>query len=205
MSDFDLDRLGDVWRQEPDQAELLSLQRSGEAVQRRARWRRVIDIFGAIAIAGVVLFLVWQNPKAETVGVGAVAIFILLYGHYRQRRQREAELRSLTGSAEEMIDQAISRTEATIRHHRIGLIGIGPTFLVALLFASLADRGGGIFLFEPIRDTPWFRPIWLGSWLILIGMVVLYVTFAIRRARAELAKLCAMRDAYRAEKEYSRP
>ena len=204
MSDFDLDRLGDVWRLEPNPDELVSLQRSASAVQRRARWRRVFDIVIAIGVAGVILFLVWQNPKQETVAVGAVAILILLYSQYRQRRQREAELKSLTGSAQEMIDQAIARIELTVRHHWTSLFGLGPAFLVAWLFAAAADRGGRIFLFAPFRDTPWFRVIWLGSWVTLIAMIVLYLLFAIRRGRGELARLYTMRDAYRKEEEIDR-
>ena len=39
MSDFDLDRLGDVWRQQPDPAEMERLQRTAAAVSRRARAR----------------------------------------------------------------------------------------------------------------------------------------------------------------------
>jgi hypothetical protein len=201
MTDLDLDRLGDVWRQQPDPAELEAMTLAAESVRRRARWRRVIDIVAAIAVAAIVLFLVFQNPKKETVVVGAGAILLLLYGHYRQRRQREAELRSLTGSAEEMIDQSIARIETTIRHHRTSLLGLGPAFLVALLFSAAADRGGTIFIFEPIRGTAWFRFIWIGSWLALIALIVLYLLFAIRRGREELARLNAMRDAYRREKD----
>ena len=44
MTDFDLDRLGDVWRQQPDPAEMERLQRSAAAVSRRARWAQLVDI-----------------------------------------------------------------------------------------------------------------------------------------------------------------
>lgn len=202
MSDFDLDRLGDVWRQEPDPSELLSLQRSAAAVQRRARWRRLIDIVVAITVAVVVMFLVWQNPKKETFTVGACAMLILLYGHHRQRRLREEEMRSLTGSAKDMIDQSIGRIEATVRYHRLSLFGIGPAFLVALLFSALADRGGAVF--AGLREMPWFRVFWIGTWLATVALVVIYVILAIRKGRAELARLNAMRDAYRKEEEISR-
>lgn len=199
MSDFDLDRLGDVWRQQPDQAEIESLKRAADAVHSRARWRRVIDIVSALVVSGVVLFLALQNPERDTLVVGACAILILLYGHYRQRRLREADLRSLTGSAEEMIDQSIGRIETTIRHHKAALIGIGPTFLVALLFSATADRGGN--LLEPLRDMPWFRVIWIGAWVAVVAMFVIYLLFAIRRARSDLVRLYAMRNAYRQERE----
>ena len=44
MSDFDLDRLGDVWRQQPDPAEMERLQRTAIAVARRARLSAILDI-----------------------------------------------------------------------------------------------------------------------------------------------------------------
>lgn len=199
MSEIDLDRLGDVWRQQPDPGELEALRLAGESVHRRARWRRVVDLAVAISVTAIVLLLVLQNPKKETVVVGACAIFVLYYSQYRQRRLREAELRSLAGSAEDMIDQSISRIETTLRNHRTSLIGIGPAFLVALLFSAAADRGGTIF--ASLSDTPWFRIVWIGSWLGLIASIALYLLFAIRRARTELARLNAMRDAYRREDE----
>ena len=46
MSDFDLDRLGDVWRQQPDPAEMERLQKSAAAVARRARRAQVVDVGG---------------------------------------------------------------------------------------------------------------------------------------------------------------
>ena len=49
MSDFDLDRLGDVWRQQPDPEEVARLQKSAAAVARRARLAQVIDIGAAVA------------------------------------------------------------------------------------------------------------------------------------------------------------
>lgn len=204
MTDLDLDRLGDVWRRQPDPAELEALRRAADSVRRRAGWRRVVDVAAAVVVAGIVLFLVLQNPKPETFAVGACAILLLLYGHNRQRRQREAELRSLTGSAEEMIEQSIGRIETTVRHHRTSLFLLGPAFLTAWLFSAAVDRGGTIFLFSPFRGTPWFRLIWIGSWLALIALIVLYLILAIRRGREALARLNAMREAYREEKEDER-
>src|SRR5262245_53102612 len=101
MIEFDLDRLGDVWRERPDPAELERLQRTADRVRRRARWGQTIDIVSAVVVAIVVLLLVLSNPKIDTLLVGGAAILVLLGSQIRYRRLRQDELRSLTGSAEQ--------------------------------------------------------------------------------------------------------
>ena len=92
MTDFDLDRLGDVWRQQPDPAEMERLQKSAAAVARRAQITQVTDIVAAIAVAAVVIFLVASNPKPGTMVIGSAAILILLFSNIRLRRVRRIEL-----------------------------------------------------------------------------------------------------------------
>ena len=198
MNDLDLEHLGDVWRQPPDRAELASLMRSAEAVRRRARWGQLVDISAAVAVGGVVLFLILLNPARDTLIVGSGAIFILLYSNYRQRRLRQEELRSLTGTAEEMIDQAIERIETAMRYNRFTLIASGPAFLLATLFAATADQQGGVIL-GSLRDTPWLRFDMDGVWVAAIGGSVVFLVAAIRRGRRELGRLRSMREAYRQE------
>ena len=111
--DFDLDRLGDVWRQRPDPKELEALRRSAEAVRRRARWGQIVEVVAAVVVSAVVLLLVLSNPRTDTVVVGTGAILILLVSQIRQRRQRKLELMSLTGTAEQMLDQSIARIQAS--------------------------------------------------------------------------------------------
>ena len=82
MTDFDLERLGDVWRQQPDPAEMERLQRAAAAVGRRARLSQIVDIVAAIGVAAVVIALVLSNPRTETFVMGAAAILILLYSNY---------------------------------------------------------------------------------------------------------------------------
>jgi len=78
MTDLDLDRLGDLWRQRPTAAELESLRRTAAAVQRKARWGLWIDNGAAIVVAAVVLILVLSNPTFDTMLVGGAAIVVLL-------------------------------------------------------------------------------------------------------------------------------
>ena len=104
---------------------------------------------------------------------------------YRQRRLRQEELRSLTGTAEEMLDQSIERIETAIRYNRYTLIASGPAFFVATLFAATADRQGDA-IFGSLRDAPWLRFIWLGAWVATIGGLVVFLVAAIRRGRREI-------------------
>src|SRR5689334_22990125 len=109
MTDFDLDRLGDVWRQQPDPAEMARLQKSAADVAQRARVTQVTDIVVALVVAAVVIFLVASNPKPGTIALGTAAILVLLGSNIRLRRLRQVELQTLAGSTEDMLDQSIQR------------------------------------------------------------------------------------------------
>jgi hypothetical protein len=191
MTDFDLERLGDVWRQQPDPAELERLQRSAAAVGRRARWARLFNIGAAIVVA---------NPQRSSVLMGSAAIFLLLYSNIRSRRIRDIELRGLTGTTENMLDQSIERVGATLKYNLFTLIGLGPAIVIGYLFADSATSSGegGISMLSPeIRFM-------LGAGgVIAIASSVAFLLLAVRRGRRELQRLAAMRDSFREERKSS--
>jgi hypothetical protein len=200
MTDFDLERLGDVWRQQPDPAELERLQRSAAAVGRRARWARLFNIGAAIVVAAIVLFIVFANPQRSSVLMGSAAIFLLLYSNIRSRRIRDIELRGLTGTTENMLDQSIERVGATLKYNLFTLIGLGPAIVIGYLFADSATSSGegGISMLSPeIRFM-------LGAGgVIAIASSVAFLLLAVRRGRRELQRLAAMRDSFREERKSS--
>jgi ABC-type multidrug transport system fused ATPase/permease subunit len=201
MTDLDLDRLGDVWREQPDPAELERLQRTAVAVSRRARLAQIVDIIAGIAVATAVILLVLSNPKIQTFLMGGAAILVLLGANVRQRGLRQVELRSLTGGTEEMLDQSIERIETTLKHNRLSLIAIGPCILVGVLVAAIAD-GPRLGTWIPaFRDASSLRLLWNGLFVAILAAGVVFVLFAIRRGRRELERLRAMRDSYRHERE----
>ena len=203
MTDLDLERLGNVWRQQPDPAELEELKRTAEAVRRRARWAQLVDIVAAIVVSGVVLLLVLSNPTVDTLLVGGGAIAVLLYSQVRSRRFRQKELRSLTGSTEQMLDQSIERIAATLKRARSGLIALGPAMLLGILVAYVAERRSGGALAELISANPGLRPaLQIGAGLAIAAAVIL-VLRSMRRNRRELERLTALREAYRQEQESS--
>ena len=199
MTDLDLERLGDVWRQEPDPRELEELRRTAETVRRRARWLQVLDIVVAIAVAGVVLWLTLMNPAIDTVLVGGGAILFLLISQIRSRRFRQRELRSLTGSAEQMLDQSIDRVRATLKRARALLIAMPPGFLLGMLVAYVSDlRSGG----EVARRIEAYSALGTIFQVVAIAAVIFGVIHFVRtlvRSRRELERLCALREAYREE------
>lgn len=199
MTDLDLERLGDVWRQQPDPEELDRLRRTALAVSRRARLQQVLDLVAAVVVASVVLFLVVSSGRTGTVLMGCAAILVLLVSHVRQRRMRQIELRSLSGTTEDMLDQSIERVETAVRHHRFSLIAIGPVLALALLFAATAEEDGA--LLGAVSGAPLLRAVWFGVALALIAGIPLFLLFAVRRGRRELERLWAMRNSYRAEGE----
>jgi hypothetical protein len=197
MNDFDLDRLGDVWRQQPDPAEMERLQRSAAAVAKRARVKQVTDIVTALVVAAVVIFLVASNPKPGTVVMGSAAILVLLFGHIRLRRVRRIELGHLTGGTEEMIQQSIDRAETTLRHLRVSLIGFPFTVLVGVLVAYGSQ---GRTIAAAVQDWP-LRGLLLPIGILVVAAVMVSASRAVRRGKKELERLEAMREAYRRERE----
>ena len=204
MSDIDLDRLGDVWRQQPDPAELERLRRTAAAVSRRARLAQFVDVGAAIVVGVVVVLLVLSSPKADTIAIGSAAILILLVSNIRLRRLREVELRSLAGTTEAMLDQSIERVESTLRYRRFVLVGAVPAIVIGNMVASSAERSLGS-LVEPLTGIPGFRIAWAAAWLTILAATILFMALSIRRGRRELERLKAMRDAYRQEGESARP
>ena len=205
MSDFDLDRLGDVWRQQPDPAEMERLQRTAAAVARRARFAQFVDAGAALAVSAVVILLVAANPRPNTLAMGGLAIAMLLGSHIRQRKLRQLELKSLTGGTEDMLDQSIARVEATLKRTRYSLFGIGPALLLGWVFMRSVTG-------EPVRGLlpgffaqPWVRFLWNGGILVLLAAGAIYFYLTIRSGRQELDRLTAMRDAFREERESSAP
>jgi hypothetical protein len=201
MSELDLDRLGDVWRQRPDPKELEELKRAAEAVRRRAKWGQVVDAVAAILVSGVVLFLVLSNPSADTLLVGGGAILILLLSQVRSRRLRQQELRSLTGSAEQMLDQSIQRVQATLKRARSGLVMLAPTVLVGIFLAYVVDRRSGAEISERINAQPGLSTIILvAAGLAIVGAFI-QVVRSLRQSRRELERLTVLRNSYHQEQE----
>lgn len=205
MSDFDLDRLGDVWRQQPDPAEMARLQRTAIAIARRARLGAILDICAALAVAAVVIVLVLTNPKVETLVMGSAALFVLLGSNIRLRKLREVQLRELAGTTENMLDQSIARVETTLRHHKFSLYATPAVFLIFWVgFATTAAPRPESML-ASLRAIPWFRATLLGGGFATMVGVPIFLFFSIRRGRRELGRLRAMREAYRQERDSAAP
>jgi hypothetical protein len=202
MSDFDLDRLGDVWRQQPDPEEMQRLQRTAIAVARRARLAAIMDLCAAFAVAAVVIILVITNPKLQTVVMGSAAILVLLGSNIRLRRLRRIELMRLTGTTEDMLDQSIARVETTLRHHKFTLYAMPPVLLGTFIFAaSVAPERRAIL--GAFADIFWFRTLLFAASTTALVAFAIFVIFSLRRCRRELNRLNAMREAYREERDSS--
>ena len=194
--DLDLEHLGDVWRQRPTPAELAHLRQTAEAVRRRARWAQVVDVVAAVLVSGVVLLLITSNPEVDTMIVGGAAILVLLGGEIRSRRLRQEELRSLTGSTEQMLDQSIARMEATLKRTRFQLLGLPPAFLIGLTFAYFADPGRR--LPSHLVSNSWKIALLVAGVAAAVTMF-LYLVRSLRAGRKELGRLLALRQSYREE------
>lgn len=202
MSDIDLDRLGDLWRAQPDPAEMEQLQRTAATAARRARWGQLSDAALALVVSAVVLVLVWSNPTLKTALAGGGAILLMLVSTLHQRKLRKLELMALTGSSEEMLDQSIVRLSATRKRTLLGLIGAIPAIAIGTALGTSLESGGSE-LFARWRSNE--STAFAFTILVIAAGILLYsylLTLS-RRTRAELDRLTALRDAYRRESEDS--
>ena len=204
MTDLDLERLGDLWRQQPDPKELEELRRAAEKVRKRARWAQTVNLLAAVVVAGVVLTLVASSPRTDTVVIGAAAILLLLVSQIRQRRVWQIELRSLSGTTEQMLDQSIARLQTSVRQTRFTLIAMGPGLVAGYLVASSAERSVGTIV-GSLSDEPMFRILWVGGAVAVISVVAVAMLAKIRRQQRELDRLETMREFYRDERASTGP
>ena len=205
MTDLDLERLGDVWRQQPDPAELDRLRVAAEKVRRRARWLQLVDVVAAVFVAGVVLWMVLLNPTVDTMLVGGGAILVLLISQIRSRRFRQQELRSLTGSAEQMLEQSIERVRATLKRARSVFIVVPPGLLLGIVVTYVADHRSGGEVTRRIGLDPAFRIAVLAAAAAMIVGLMIQAFRTIRQSRRELDRLNTLRDSYRQEGEADQP
>jgi hypothetical protein len=199
MNEIDLDRLGDVWRAQPDPAELERLRRAADIIRRRARFAQFTDFGLALAVSGVVLTLMIANPGVKTGVLGGAAILLMLYGSIRQRQFRQHELAILAGNTEDMLDQSIERARATVKRARLGLLGVGPAFLLGIGFSAAIDPGDGVGLIERLTHQPFLSMILATGILVMAVIVSLNLVRVAARARREVERLSKYRDAYRNE------
>jgi len=205
MTDFDLDRLGDVWRRQPDLAEIEELLRSAGKARRRAQISQIVDAVGAVVAIIVVAAFVILNPRPEFLALGGATMFALLVSNIRLRKLRQVELRGLTGGAEDMIEQSIERVEKTISYQRLCLFALMPVLIAGYSAVSLlADHSGGGLLDSVLGSAPAVRVLGVGAGLGAMAGLTFLLAASLRRARRELGKLCAMRNAYREERGIDR-
>ena len=198
--DLDLDRLGDLWRTEPDPQEMQRLKRAATSAARRARWGQVSDYLLAALVSIAIIAIVASNPGLNVGLAGGAAILVMLFGTSYQRRLRQTELKALTGTAEEMLDQSIDRLAATRKRAAFGLLVAIPSVLIGLGFGAVIDNDGSE-LIARWRENPEALRLFEA---IMVGVLVMFLVqmfVSVRRSRAELARLRALREAYRQESE----
>ncbi|MDQ8755233.1 hypothetical protein RCO27_03225 [Sphingosinicella sp. LHD-64] len=199
MTDFDLERLGDMWRQDPDPAEIEKLRRTADRVARHARRAQFADAAFAILVSIVVLILAISNPRPATLLIGGAAIALMLGSSIRQRKLRALELKSLTGTAEQMLDQSIARAHATLKRVRTGLLGGLPGVILGLAFGAALESGSVDGILADIGERlagPHSVAVHL---VIIVAALYIYLFVMMRRSRRELKSLTVLRDAYRRE------
>lgn len=203
MTDFDLDKLGELWRKEPDADEMRALQRSAERVMHRAKLAQIMDTVLTGLAAGIVLMLVAYNPSVRTAVVGMAAILIMLWTQIHRRRLRQWELQSLASDPQTMIERSILRLQATLKRTFLGLLFIGPATILGVFFAFTVEQAGQQQSLWLREAEPEVRKAVIAAGIGMLGGVVVHAIRTLIRGRRELARLVNLRDAYRAEQQDS--
>lgn len=199
MTDLDLEKLGEQWRQQPDPAELEELRRTALAVSRRARRAQIVELAMSVIVAGLVILLVLSNPKADTMLVGGGAILLFLVNHRRQRRLRQVELQGLAGGTEDMLDQSIARVDASLRRGRFSLAAIGPGILLGIGVSHIVRINRDQEVLSQVISEPWLWTLIYALAVLSLAVMAFHLWRAIRRDRHELDRLQLLRQAYRKE------
>lgn len=200
MNELDLDRLGDLWRAQPDPKEMERLQRAAATAARRGRWGQLSDYLLTSLVSAGIIAVVASNPSLNTGLVGGGAILIMLISTIYQRRLRQTELKALTGSSEEMLDQSIERLTATRKRVAFGLLLAIPGVLIGLGFGAVVENDAGE-LFDRWRENREALKLFEAVVVGILVMFLVHLVVAARRSRTELARLKALREAYRREDE----
>ena len=129
--------------------------------------------------------------------VGGAAILVLLLSQARTRRLRAEELRSLTGSTQEMLEQSIARAEATLKRSRFQLLAIAPSFALGLFLAATADRDSGNFAASLFLEPGLPLAIAIAAVLVL-ALLAISLARSMRSTRNELERFIAHRDSFNA-------
>ena len=201
MTDLDLERLGDLWREEPDPKAIAELLRAAGAARRRALAGLLFDYALAALLLAACVTIIAVNPKLEVIAVGVLAIVLLVTSQVRQLQSRRLELKGLTGDTEKMLDQSIAQVEARVKQARSGLILFVPAFLVGLAFAAVSeDSRTSAFIF-PALGHPLPHVMLMLLAVIVGGTLMVHLALTIRRGRREHARLLELRHSYGQEHE----
>lgn len=205
MTDFDLDRLGEMWRKAPDPAEMEKLRQTAEAVGRRARRAQRTEAALALVVSAAMLALALANPKLSTLLIAAAAIALMLGSSLRQRKLRALETKELTGTAEQMLDQAIARVRATLKRVRAGLFVAVPGVIIGVAFGTALRNGPDGNIVGRIIDRLSGDPMAAAQLAAVLLALHVYVFVVMRRSRQELKRLTTLLKAYRHEAETTSP
>lgn len=200
MSDIDLDRLGDLWRAEPDAEELRALRRAA----RKARIRGRVAAAFELALAGVMIValigVVLINPQPRTGLAASAVILLLLYSQTRQRRFRQIELKSLTGDTATIIDQSVERVEAKLKRTRLGLLMTGPAVVFGFLLAFALDVDGSGEMLRGMWGDGRTRTAASAVAIMVVLIAIAQTVTGFRQSKRELRRLRELQSSYRRER-----
>ena len=154
-------------------------------------------------MAAIIIVLLVSNPRLETSLLGGATLLYMLYGTIRQRRLREIELRTLSGSTERMLDLMVARLEATVKRARLNLWSAVPGIAVGIGFGWALDRGTGSPLLTRFAASPLTAFIIAGTISVLAVLSVVHFTQALRRAKRELREITHIREDFQFETDRS--
>lgn len=198
MAERDLHDIARLWLDEPTPQEQVEFRDLAGQAMRRARFLQYAELAWALLLMLAATIATLLSPAPATVAIGALCVAALGGSAWKRHRLADAALLVTSGDRGDFVELEARRVRARLRHSSLGLWLFLPGFLGGALFAHRVIKGGGLDSFLlAVRGGAGSVPGVLlllfagGYWLVLLR--------GNRRIRRQLARLEALRHAYRAE------
>lgn len=196
MNEPDFTAFAALWQQEPAEEEVRIFRKMARRASRRARLLRQAESLAGAVIAGGAAVAFVAAPGLLTGAFAFLLAMVALWTAWQRHLFDEASAQLSRKGREALLESSERSARAALRKSTIGVATALPGGLMAVILADLVSKG--------LPGSPGDLFLRLGTKPILVSLAIMsLVTLgALRnnlRLRRELARIEALRVAYREE------
>lgn len=198
MNEPDFGAFAALWQQEPAEEEVRVFRKLARRTSRQALLLRYAETWFGMVLAAGTLAVFLYAPGLLTGLLAGLLVLATLWSAWQRHRLDHTAAQLSRADRLDLLQSAERSARAALRRSTIGMFGAAPGGLGTLALLSLVDHRGDPTIW--VADLPHV----LGSQQIIVSvLIVAAVTFGAwrrnRRLRRELARIAALRAAYREE------